>query len=67
MHAGDLVTAINGTPLQDPQTGQQLVDSLQKSGAATLTVDRNGRTQEISVDVNRRNPSGPATDQQASD
>jgi general secretion pathway protein C len=67
MHAGDLVTAINGTPLQDPQTAQQLVDSLQKSGAATLTVDRNGRTQDISVDVNGRNPSGPATDQQASE
>jgi general secretion pathway protein C len=67
MHGGDLVTAINGAPLQDQQSAQQLLDSIQTSGAATLTVDRNGRTQEITVDVASRGAAEAATNPPASE
>lgn len=46
---GDVVTAINGTPLSDPGQALQLLQSLSTSSQVTLSVDRNGTSQTVSV------------------
>jgi general secretion pathway protein C len=49
---GDLVTAVNGTPLaeNDRQRGQKLIDTMLASGHATVSVVRNGVPVEVSVE-----------------
>lgn len=46
---GDVVTAINGTPLNDPGQALQLLQSLAQSSALSLTIDRNGVSQSVNV------------------
>ena len=46
---GDVVTAINGTPLNDPGQALQLLQSLAQSSAMSLTIDRNGVSQSVNV------------------
>ena len=48
---GDLVTAINGTPLNDPAQGQQILSTLGSSSQASLTVLRNGRQQVLMLNL----------------
>ena len=51
LQAGDLVTQINGVPLGDAQHGMEILRSLGSQGNATVTIERNGTTQQISVDT----------------
>ncbi len=46
---GDVVTAINGTPLNDPAQALQLLQSLTQASSMSLTVDRNGVSQSVTV------------------
>lgn len=46
---GDVVTAINGTPLNDPGQALQLLQSLAQSSSLSLTIDRNGVSQSVNV------------------
>lgn len=46
---GDVVTAINGTSLNDPGQALQLLQSLSQAGGMSLTVDRNGVSQSVNV------------------
>jgi len=46
---GDLVTAINGTPLDDPNRGVEILQSMNSATSVTVTVERNGQTQQINV------------------
>ncbi len=48
---GDLVTAINGTPLTDPAIGRQVFASLSGNSSARLTVVRGDQKQDITIDV----------------
>ena len=48
---GDLVTAINGTPLDDPQHGQQIFNTVASSSEAVVTVDRNGQTIQLTLNI----------------
>jgi general secretion pathway protein C len=48
---GDLVTAVNGSPLDDPNTGLATLRGISSGGSVTLTIERNGSEQQISVDV----------------
>jgi general secretion pathway protein C len=52
LRSGDLVTAVNGTPLadQNPQRSQEIVDTMLASGRATVSVVRNGKPMEVSVE-----------------
>jgi general secretion pathway protein C len=52
LRPGDLVTAVNGTPLADQNRhrGQEIVDTMLASGSATVSVVRNGRPVEVSVE-----------------
>ena len=47
---GDMVTAINGTPLDDAASGMQILQSMNTASSVMMTVERNG--QPIQVNVN---------------
>jgi general secretion pathway protein C len=49
LRPGDVMTAINGAPLRDPESTQRSLDQLQ-TGRATVTVMRRGRPTNINVD-----------------
>jgi general secretion pathway protein C len=51
LKTGDLVTAINGQPLDDAQRSQEVVNTLQSSDFATVTVERGGQKQDISLNL----------------
>lgn len=48
---GDLVTAINGQPLDDPQHSQDVFNTIQSSDRATVTIERAGQKQEITLNI----------------
>jgi general secretion pathway protein C len=48
---GDLVTAINGTALDDPQRSQEVFNTIQSSDRVTVTVERGGQKQDISLNI----------------
>lgn len=51
LRPGDLVTAINGTPLDDPQRSQEVLNTIQSSDRATVTIERAGQKQELTLNV----------------
>lgn len=46
---GDLVTAVNGTPLDDPNRGVEILQSMNSATSVTVTVERNGQTQQVTI------------------
>lgn len=46
----DLITEINGTPLDDPKRSQELLDQVQSAGAVSVTVER--QNQKLSLVLN---------------
>ena len=48
---GDLVTAINGQPLDDPQHSQEVFNTIQTSDHVTVTLERGGQRQDISLNI----------------
>jgi general secretion pathway protein C len=46
---GDLVTAINGTPLDDPARGMEILQSMNSATQVTVTVERNGQSSQVSI------------------
>jgi general secretion pathway protein C len=46
---GDLVTAINGTPLDDAARGMEILQSMNSATDVTVTVERNGQTTQINI------------------
>jgi general secretion pathway protein C len=51
LRAGDLVTAINGTPLDDKDRAQEIFGTLSSSTDARVSITRNGRPQELSLNL----------------
>jgi len=51
LKAGDLVTAINGTPLDDPQHAQDVFNTIQTSDHVTVTIERGGQKQDITLNI----------------
>jgi S1-C subfamily serine protease len=51
LRPGDLVTAINGTPLDDPARGNEVFRTIGSSSEARITVMRNGRQQELTLNM----------------
>jgi general secretion pathway protein C len=51
LRAGDTVTAINGTPLNDKDRAQEIFGTLASSTDARLTITRNGRQQELNLNI----------------
>ncbi len=50
LQPGDLVTAVNGSALDDPNRGLEILRSIGANSAVTLTIDRNGQTQQLAID-----------------
>jgi general secretion pathway protein C len=66
LRAGDLVTAINGTPLDDKDRAQEILSTLNSSTDARVSVTRNGRQQELVLNIaqiaNEASQLGPGGD-----
>lgn len=50
LQPGDLVTAVNGAALDDPNRGIEILRGIGQGSAVTLTIDRNGQQQQLTVD-----------------
>jgi general secretion pathway protein C len=46
---GDLITAINGTPLDDASRGMDILQTMNSASAVTMTVERNGQSVQVNV------------------
>ena len=51
LHAGDLITAVNGTALDDPNRGLDILQTLSNASTATVTMLRNGATQDVTLNL----------------
>lgn len=51
LRPGDVVTAVNGTPLDDPARSQEIFQTISSSSQAQLSVMRNGRQEEVTLDM----------------
>jgi general secretion pathway protein C len=51
LRPGDVVTAINGTPLDDFSKGPDVMRTLESSSEAHVTVLRNGQSQDLTLNV----------------
>jgi general secretion pathway protein C len=51
LRPGDLITAVNGTPLDDPNRGSEILDTLSSSASATVTVQRNGQPVDLNLNL----------------
>jgi len=51
LRPGDMVTAINGTPLNDKDRAQEIFGTLASSTDARVTITRNGRQQELVLNI----------------
>lgn len=48
---GDLITAVNGTTLDDPARALEIMQTLSSSGSASVTVMRNGASLEVNLNL----------------
>ena len=60
---GDLVTQINGAPLDDPARGLEIFKALEEGSQVSVTVERDGQPQVITLDANSLNALGEAADE----
>lgn len=51
LQPGDLILAINDTPLADQANGEQFLKTLAGAPQARLTLERNGRTETVTIDL----------------
>ncbi len=51
LRPGDQVTAINGTPLDDRDRGEQILHTLASSSEARVTVIRGGQQQDLNLNI----------------
>jgi membrane-associated protease RseP (regulator of RpoE activity) len=51
LRAGDLVVGVNGTALDDAGRAMEILQTLSSSASATVTVSRNGLTQEVNLNL----------------
>ncbi len=46
---GDLVTSVNGTPLDDPSRGMEILQTMNSATDVAITVERNGQSTQINI------------------
>jgi len=51
LRPGDLIMSINGTPLDDPQRGMEIFRSIGSSDQVRVTVERNGKQEELTLNM----------------
>jgi general secretion pathway protein C len=60
LQPGDLVTSVNGTPLDDPSRGMEIFNSLNSAAQVSVTVERNGQSQQLSLNTTQLSVPQPA-------
>jgi general secretion pathway protein C len=50
LQGGDVITAINGVPLSEPQSAIEQLRQLTQGVAVTATIERKGQSQTLSLD-----------------
>lgn len=58
LRAGDLVVAVNDSPLTDPATAAQFLRMLAGAPSSIVTVERDGRTENLQIDLARLSQAG---------
>ena len=53
LQPGDLVLAVNGTPLDDPQRGMEIFNTMGTSDRVTVSVERNGQAQDLTLNTSQ--------------
>jgi general secretion pathway protein C len=56
LQPGDLVLSINGAALDDPQRGVETLRGIGQGAPVTLTIDRNGQQQQLTIDMTAVQP-----------
>jgi general secretion pathway protein C len=51
LEPGDLILTINGTPLDDPQRGMEIFNTMGSSDQVSVTVERGGQMQELTLNT----------------
>jgi general secretion pathway protein C len=51
LRPGDMITAVNGTALDDAGRAMEVLQTLSSSATATITVTRNGQSQEVNLNL----------------
>ena len=51
LRPGDLVTAVNGTALDDPNRANEILQTLSSAATANLTVTRNGQSVDLNLNL----------------
>ena len=51
LRAGDMITAVNGTPLDDPNRALDILQTLSNSSSASVTLLRNGAQQDVALNL----------------
>jgi general secretion pathway protein C len=51
LRSGDMITAVNGTPLDDPSHANEILQTLSSSASATISVLRNGQPQDLNLNL----------------
>lgn len=67
LQSGDLVTSVNGTALDDVNRGTEILNSLTSSTTAQVTIERNGVSQSLVLDMSTLNLPENASAQSSSD
>lgn len=53
LRPGDIITAVNGTALTNPTQGAQIFSALGSAQSVSVTLERNGSPQTLTLDVNQ--------------
>ena len=67
LQSGDLVTSVNGSTLDDVNRGTEILNSLTSSTTAQVTIERNGVSQSLVLDMSTLNLPENASAQSSSD
>jgi general secretion pathway protein C len=51
LRPGDLITGVNGTPLDDPSRAGEILQTLSSLASANVTIQRNGQSQELTLNL----------------
>jgi general secretion pathway protein C len=61
LNPGDLVTAVNGTPLDNPARSREVLSALMHTDKITVTIERDGQEQTLNLSTNQiKLPDAPA-------
>jgi len=53
LQPGDLVTSVNGTPLDDKQRSNEIFNTISSSPTVHVTIERNGKSQDLTLNMSQ--------------